>query len=101
MEPAYQQQADCLAEVIWKIITSIINTHIRVVVSLHDALNVFRQGSGVGTVTLEAKLAHNMYVICHEPLFQLFLDVKNSYYSLDRKCCMYILQGYGIGANLQ
>ena len=39
--------------------------------------------------------------IVHEPLFQVFLDVRKSYDSLDRGRCMEILLAYGLGPRLQ
>ena len=48
---------------------------------------------------MEAKLAHQLEGIAHEPLFQVFLDVREVYDSLDRARCMEILRGYGMGQN--
>ena len=52
-------------------------------VKLHDALNGFRAGRSTGTVTLEAKLAQQLAGITHEPLSQVFMDVRKAYESLD------------------
>ena len=89
-----------LVEVIWKIITTIINSRLRTAISLHDALHGFRKVSGLGTATVETKLAQQLSVICHEPLFQVFLNVKKAYDPLDRTRCMEILWGYGFWKNL-
>ena len=56
-----------LVEVIWKIINTIINTYLRVAISLHDSQHGFRQGGG-GTATLESKLAQHLAGIFREPL---------------------------------
>ena len=53
-------------------------------ITLYDASHGFRQGKWVVTVTMEAKLAQQLTIIFHEPLFQVFLDVWKSYDSLDR-----------------
>ena len=34
-------------------------------------------------------------------MFQVLLDVKKTHDSLDRSCCMEILRGYVIGANMK
>ena len=51
----------------------------------------------MGTATLESKLAYQLVDIVHELLFQVFLDVRKAYDSLDRVWCMEILRGYGMG----
>ena len=47
-------------------------------VTLHDVLYGFRVGRGTGTVTLEVKLAQQLESIAHEPLFRVFLDVREA-----------------------
>ena len=37
-----------IVELIWKTITSIINTRLRVTISINEDLHVFRQGRGTG-----------------------------------------------------
>ena len=39
--------------------------------------------------------------IFHDPLFQVFVDMRKSYDSLDRERCMEIIWGYGLGPNLR
>ena len=38
--------------------------------------------------------------LAHEPLFQVFLDMRKAYDSLDRVWCMGILQGYRMGKRM-
>ena len=83
--------------VIWKVCATVVNFRIKRSVTLHYALHGFRAGRGTGTATLEAKLAQNLAGIAHEPLFQVLLDVRKAYDSLDRGRCMDILKGYGMG----
>ena len=49
-----------LVEVIWKMITTIIKNHLRTAIYLHDDLNGFRQGIGMGMDMLDAKLVQHM-----------------------------------------
>ena len=90
-----------MVEVICKTLTSIINTRLRVAVSLHYYLHGFWQGWGMGKSTLEVKLVHHMAAIFHEHFFQVFLDMKKAYDSLDWSYRIDILRGYGLSANLQ
>ena len=39
--------------------------------------------------------------IVHKLIFQVFIDVRKAYNSLDRGICMEILRGYGLRPNLQ
>ena len=59
----------------------------------------FREGRGTGNATLEAKLAQQLAGIVHELLFQVFLDLRKAYDSLDRGWCMEILREYRMGQN--
>ena len=49
-----------LVEVIWKMITTIINNCLRMAISLHDALHGFRHGRETGMTTVEAKLMQHL-----------------------------------------
>ena len=46
-------------------------------------------------------MAPQLAGIYHEPLFQMFLNVRKAYDSLYRTRCTEVLRGYGLGANLQ
>ena len=59
------------------------------------------RGGGAGTEIIEAKLEQQLAVIVHGPLFQVFLDVRKAYDSLDQGRCTKILHEYGLGPQLQ
>ena len=77
-----------IVEGIWKVCTLIVNNRLRNSITLHDALHGFIQGRGMGTATIEANLAQQLVGIVHEPLLQVFIDMKKSYDFLDRRRCM-------------
>ena len=89
-----------LVEVVWKVCAAVVNCRKNQIVTLHDALRGFRAGRGMGTVTLEAKLAHQLAGISYKLLFQVFLDVQKAYNSLHRGRCMEILRGCRIRQNV-
>ena len=68
--------------------------------TLHDTLHGFKDEMSRGKANLEAKLAQQLAGIAHKPLFQVFLDVRTAYDSLDRARCMEIIRGYGMGQNM-
>ena len=88
-------------EVIWNMITTIINIRLRADIWLRGALHGFRKGRGAGMAMVEAKLAQHLEGIRHRQLFLVFLYTKKAYNSLDIMRCMEILQGYGLGKNVQ
>ena len=89
-----------LVDVLWKVCVMVVNFRINSTVTLHDALRGLSSGRGTGTATLEEKLAQQLAGIAHEPLFQVFLDVRKAYDYPDRGRCMDILWGYGMGQKM-
>ena len=45
---------------------------------------------------MEAKLEQQLAGILHKALFQVFIDVRKAYNSLDRGICMEILHEHGL-----
>ena len=70
-------------EVIWKLITSIINARLKGSIEFHDSLHGFRAERGTGTATIEAKLIQQLASIHQVPLYEIFLDLKKAYDTLD------------------
>ena len=89
-----------LVEVVWKVYATVLNFSLNRSVILYDVLHGFRLGRGIGTETLEAKLAQDLAGLAHEPLLQVFLDVCKVYKSLNRGLCTEILWYYGMGLNM-
>ena len=87
-------------EVVWKVCAAVVNCRLKRSVRLHDALHGFRSWRGTGTVTLEENLSQQLEETTHNTLFQVFLDVRKAYDSLERVRCMEILRGCGMGQNM-
>ena len=73
-----------LVEVAWKVCATVVKCWLRRGVVLHDALHGFRGRRGTGKATLESKLDQQLAGLAHEPPFQVFLDTRKAYDSLDR-----------------
>ena len=70
-------------------------------ITLQNALHVFRQGRGMGTATMEAKLAQKLAGIVQKPFPLVFIDVRKAYNSKDRERCTEIIRGYDLVTNIQ
>ena len=74
-----------IVEVLCQVYSVLVNCSLNSSFVLHDALHEFREWRGAGMATLEANLAQQLASIAHDTLFQVFLDVHNSYSELDRE----------------
>ena len=73
-----QYRGIALLEILYKLVSSIINRRIGSKIEFDDAIHGFRPGRGTGTAIMEAKLLAQMRRRTDEPLFLIFLDLKNS-----------------------
>jgi hypothetical protein len=69
-------------------------------IPLHESLHGCRDGRGTGTAVMEAKLAQQLAHLKKVPFYGVFLDLKKAFGSMDRKCCLLILEGYGVGPKM-
>ena len=85
-----------LLEVIWKVVSSILDGRIKATIPFHDALHGFQMGRGTGTAIIEAKLFQQLANIGQVPVFEVFLDLK-AYDMLNRERTLELLRAYGVG----
>ena len=90
-----------LLDVVYKVMSSIINRRMMDTIQLHDALHGSCRGRGTGTAVMEAKLLAQLRCRIDEPLYMVFIDLKKAFYSLDRERALRILELYGVGFNLR
>ena len=67
-----------LVATIWKVFISISNSRLRSSIVIHDVLHGFRQGRGGVTAIMGAKLEQQLEALVHEPLFQVFINVRKA-----------------------
>jgi hypothetical protein len=90
-----------LLEVIHKICgTTFIHFRVQESVKFHPGIHGFRTGRGTITAILEAKLQMQHAVRSGLPYYQVFLDLRKAYDTLDRDGTMAILEAYGVGPNI-
>ena len=89
-----------LLEVIWKLIERVIDERLSKI-ELHDCLHGFRAKRGCGTGIMEAKLVQQLAYREQCPLYGIFLDLKKAYDAMDRKRCLEILEGAGVGPKIR
>ena len=95
-----QYRGIALLEVIYKLISAIINQRLAAKITFHDTVHGFCQGRGTGTAIIEAKLRMQLAQRTTKPRYFVFLDLKKAYDTLDRGRTLAILKGYGIGRNI-
>jgi hypothetical protein len=67
---------------------------------LHDCLHGGLPRRGTGTAIMEVKLNQQLAWVEQAPLYQIYLDLKKAYNTLNQTRCLEILAGYGVGPNL-
>ncbi len=79
-----------LLEPFWKVIEKIMVARL-LLVKFHG---------GTGTATIEAKLHKSLAWRDQSPLYQIYIDLKKAYDTLDRERTLGILAAYGVGPKL-
>jgi hypothetical protein len=89
-----------LLEVTWKVLSSLVDKRISRNITYHDSVHGFRAKRGTGTAVFEAKLFHQLATIHQVPVYEVFLDLKKAYDSVDRDRTLAVLKGYGVGERM-
>ena len=63
-----------LVEVLWKTVVGLLNQQFTAAITFHDFLHGFRMGRGMGTITLEVKLIHQLRAMREALLYKEFMD---------------------------
>ena len=58
-----------LVELLWNMVTGILNFRLTAAIQFHDTLHGFRTGRGTGIASLEAKMLHQMMLMREEVLY--------------------------------
>jgi hypothetical protein len=88
-----------LLEPLWKVEEHMMDQQLNAL-PLHEVLHGCRNGHGMGTAILEAKLAQQLAHLEQEPFYGVFLDLKKVFNAMDRKRCLLILERYCAGPNM-
>ena len=66
----------------------------------HDVLHSFWDHQVIGTATMELKTTHEMASIEHDLLLPVLLKLRKTYDTLDFRCLLHNLEGYGADSKL-
>lgn len=88
-------------DVLWKLVSNIINTRLIENIDFHDSLHGFRKARGTGTAILEANLASNIAMRDGKTQYSAFIDLSKAYGGISREKMLTILEGYGVGPNIR
>ena len=80
-----------LVEVLWKLLSGVINWQIGVEVQFNNIIHGFQAGQGTCTNSLKDKLIQHLTAMREEVLYEVLLDLWKAYDSLDRERCMEII----------
>jgi hypothetical protein len=69
-------------------------------IKFHDSLHGGLAKRGTGTATIKAKLHQSLAWHDQCPLYQIYLDLKKAYDTLDREQRLNILAAYGVGPKM-
>ena len=72
-----------LVKVLWKNVLGILNRSLTLAIFYHDTLHGLLSRQGTGTASLNAKLPHNLATMRGEVLYEIFLDIHNTYDTFD------------------
>ena len=89
-----------LLESLWKVLETIIDTHLRASVQPHDVLNGFHTGKGMGMEILGLNLVKEIDRMDKEPLFLVSIVLCKAYEMVDRGGLLTALEGYSAGPRM-
>ena len=90
-----------LLETLHKLISSIINMRLTKSIKFCEGIHGFRRGRGCYTAIGEAKLKIQEATCNYKTLYQIYLDLKKAYDSVDREQVMRILEIYKVGPRIR
>ena len=88
-----------LLEPFWKVVEKIMVARLALI-KFYDGLHGRLPGQGMGTATIEAKLAQSLAWRNQCPLYQIYLNLKKTYDAFDREQTLKILVAYGVGPRM-
>ena len=84
-----------LLETLYKVVETLVDTHLCASLQLHDVLHRFKDRRGTGTAIIELNLAQDLISVYRDPLFLVFLDLSKAYDTIGRDRLIQTLKGYG------
>ena len=89
-----------LLEVLHKLVSQVINMRMAAKVRFLEEVHGFRSGRGTYTAIGETKIRLQLAVHTSETTYQVYLDLKKAYDSIDRDRIIHIMKKYGVGPNI-
>ena len=81
-----------LLEPIWKVLKRIMDHRLNTI-ELHDCLHGCCSNHGTGTKVIKAKMVQQLSYFELKPFYEVFLNLRKAFDSMDRDCCIMILEG--------
>ena len=90
-----------LLETIHKLISQVINLRMAAAVDFCEEVHGFRKKRGTHTAIGEAKIRMQIATCKSDSLYQIFLDLRKAYDSINRKRVLKLLEKYKVGKNVR
>jgi hypothetical protein len=88
-----------LLDLFWKAMEKIMVAQFALI-KFHDSLHDGLAKRGTGTATIEVKLHQGLAWRDQCPLYQIYLDLKKAYDTIDREQTLDILAAFGVGSKM-
>lgn len=86
-----------LVNTVLKVFSCIMNDRIVKGIEYHNFVHGFREGRGTSTAMLEVKLLMDHGTFTDNTVYQVLIDLKKAYDSVDRQRVLEIMEKYGVG----
>ena len=90
-----------LLEVIHKVVSQIINLRMATAITFLEDVHGFRRKRGTYTAIGEAKVRMQMAIGESKTIYQIYLDLRKAYDSIDRNRVLLLLEKYGVGIRIR
>ena len=90
-----------LLETMHKLVSQVINMRMNSTIKFCESVHGFRRNRGTFTAIGEAKIKMQMAACSSETVYQVYIDLRKAYDSIDRNRVLRILEEYGVGPNVR
>jgi Reverse transcriptase (RNA-dependent DNA polymerase) len=100
-KPLYQgYHGIALLETLYKLVSMLIHGRLNTTIGLHESIHGLQTQRETGTAIMHVKLLMQQVQRDSDPMYLIFLDLKNANDTIDCSQILQMLQKYGVGPNM-